>query len=530
MNIMDSHHDAGKARKASSHLPLTILLSAMLVIALYAVARYQGLWGETDTASFTRSMQAISGEGKLYPGNSAYAHGYGYPILGFWFSQIAGIRLSTFQLYVAILLAPWVILPAWLFYREITSSSKTATLATLILLIQPEFLFPLLRGTHEKFTRGLMLVCLYLFVRSWRSQSNLRRLLGFTLAFYLCAFGLVTFNVFLMTSFLAALAIATIFSWLAAKWLGTDIMSESRHFKWLGYKISTLFVLVFMFVFYIYPPSQVHIRILSSMADQLVTLFLGAEQAATNPYTVVNEGWINLPVYLLLSISNWLLLLSSMLVWLGSTWRMIRRRYSGSWSDLFLWALYASFAFEGALSIAIDFSGSVATNLQHRIFPSFAMLAAPLVARWLIKLPASKTGSKLVRIGLPVGISILALLAVLKATSEPLLSHKWNFHLPGEAQAVRWAETALPGRGLWTGFDERVNVSVAIRGEGLSPNLELDQYDLEPETRNVLISSLTRLRSQRLVEILPVKPDDLLTYDNGAVQIFHLRPRTPFQW
>jgi len=182
------------------------------------------------------------------------------------------------------------------------------------------------------------------------------------------------------------------------------------------------------------------------------------------------------------------------------------------------------------LSIALDLSGTFANNLQHRVFPSFAMLAAPLIAKWFVeKEKRFKISKNINRFALILGITLLAGLAILKATSEPLLSNKWNFSSPGELQAVRWANQALQNRGLWTGFDERVNVAFAIRQEVPAINLNLDQYDLEPETRDVLVSSITRLRSQRLKESLPVQPDDLITYDNGSVQIFHLRPRSPFQ-
>ena len=118
----------------------------------------------------------------------------------------------------------------------------------------------------------------------------------------------------------------------------------------------------------------------------------------------------------------------------------------------------------------------------------------------------------------------MVILAVLKATSEPLLSNKWNFHLPGEAQAVRWAEYKLSNRSLWTGFDERVNVAVSIRDEVSQSRLKLDQYDKETETRDVLVSSITQLRSQRLNAEIPIKPDDISTYDNGSAKIYHLRP------
>ncbi len=60
-------------------------------------------------------------------------------------------------------------------------------------------------------------------------------------------------------------------------------------------------------------------------------------------------------------------------------------------------------------------------------------------------------------------------------------------------------------------------------------NIKLDQYDREPETRDLLVSAIIRLRSQRMKEAIPVRPDDLITYDNGSAQIYHLRLRTPFQ-
>jgi hypothetical protein len=44
-----------------------------------------------------------------------------------------------------------------------------------------------------------------------------------------------------------------------------------------------------------------------------------------------------------------------------------------------------------------------------------------------------------------------------------------------------------------------------------------------------MISDVTRARSVRLGVPLPIESDSLLTYDNGQAQIYHLRPRTPYQ-
>ncbi len=107
---------------------------------------------------------------------------------------------------------------------------------------------------------------------------------------------------------------------------------------------------------------------------------------AVNPYEVVDNGWISLPVYLLLSLADWLLLAFSAFLWARQTLAWLARR-----------DLPAYHPRPGALGFlcrfrptehcqpAGGFSGALAANLQHRLYPSFAMLAAPLVGAWLAK-------------------------------------------------------------------------------------------------------------------------------------------------
>jgi hypothetical protein len=509
---------------------IALLIGTTLLIALFTLARYGGSWGETDTASFTQAMRAMLVESSLVPRSAAYSNGYGYPVLGVWLAQISGINLPSLQLYLTILLAPWVVLPAWLLYHELTVSNRTATIATIILLVQPEFIFPLLRGTHEKFTRGLMLICLFILVRRLRNHFKLHRVVGFMVAFYLCAFALITFNNLLATSFIAALALTLLLSWLVIRRTGSISVEESTIQPRLIYVIISLLVIAFIFTFYAYPPAQDQINVLHTIADRLVALLLQMEQVASNPYTVVTAGWVSLPVYFALSLANWLLLVISFAIWLSQASSVVRRQPFNSRNDLFLWALFGAFALQGILSIAVDFSGAVATNLQHRFFPSFAMIAAPLTAKWLVTWkPKSISLRKWLRIGFALGIALLMVLSTLKATSEPLLSNKWLFHLPGERQAILWAEQTLADRWIWTGFDERINTALLIRNVPENHKVHLDQYDLEPGTRNLLISTVTRLRGLRLGEPMPFSADDLITYDNGQAQIYHLRPRTQFQ-
>jgi hypothetical protein len=495
-------HDSNSKVSQGANRQIALIISATLLGALYMLMRYGGLWGETDTAIFTQAMRAIVAENSLVPKSVAYSNGYGYQILGIWLAQISGFKISSLQLYVVILLAPWVVLPAWLLYRELCDSGRAATFACIILLVLPDFLFPLLRGTHEKFTRGLMAICLFLLLKSMRDHQDLRRLVSLMVAFYFSAYALISFNNLLATSFIAALTLTALMTWLVQRWTGQMLIEKPTIHTRLIYVVSSLFVIAFIFTFYAYPPAQEQIRSMHTIADRIVALLLQFERVASNPYTVVTEGWISLPVYFALSLANWLLL-----------------------------GVSAAFTFQGILSILIDVSGAVATNFQHRIFPTFALIAAPFTAKWLVTWePESTALRKIMRVGIPSVIAVLAILALVKATSEPLLSNKWLFHLPGERQAIRWSDQTLADRWIWTGFDERVNTAVTIRNETKSQKVRLDQYDLEPETRNVLISQITRLRGLRVGELIPIDADDFVVYDNGQAQIYHLRPRTPFQW
>jgi hypothetical protein len=56
-----------------------------------------------------------------------------------------------------------------------------------------------------------------------------------------------------------------------------------------------------------------------------------------------------------------------------------------------------------------------------------------------------------------------------------------------------------------------------------------DWGEVDPGTQDFLISGVTHSRSVRLAQPLPIEADSFLTYDNGQAQIYHRRPRTPYQ-
>ncbi|MCL5027324.1 MAG: hypothetical protein M1531_12680 [Chloroflexi bacterium] len=559
-----------RRKNAYWELPARTEIAALLVVALliasYSMLRYGGLWGEADTNVFSAASWAALETGRLAEGpeQAVYPNGYGYQAVATFLANIAGLTVPAMQLYGSALLMVWIVVPAWLLYREFIGSKPGATLATAILLVQPELLFPVLRGTHEKFTRGLILLCLYLLVRSLHSRHRPSRFAALVLAYYLAIFALISFNNLLATSFIMVVGLALGLSWLVFHGNRSAFPSMPPAIRRLSYTLLVSIVLTFLFIFYAYTPARHDLLVLWSFGDQLAAWFsgIGGTEKVTSihPYTAVDTGWVSLPVYFTLSLANWLLLLGSGAIWLWQSIAWMRPRKAlgdeatsadennpgplrvwlwrgTSWlrrsereSDLLLWAFYGAFAFQVIVSIALDVSGALTSNLQHRAFPSFTMLAAPVAGKWLAEqMPWQAVGGRLAQAALWMGIAVLGVLSVLKSTNEPLLSNKWLFYLPGEVAAIEWAADTLSQRALWSGFDERMATSIGIR-YGIDPRkVRLTMSMVDAGVRDFLVSDVIRRQSLRLSMPLPVEGDSLITYDNGQAQIQHRRPRTPFQ-
>ncbi len=510
-----------------------LLLVIGLLVGFAQLLRYGPTPGEIDSAAFLRSISIVQQTGELAPSaGGAYTNGYGYPALGLFLADLSAITLGQLQLVGGALLLAWIVLPAWLACREFTRSELAASLATLILLAQPDFIFPLLRGTHEKFTRGLMFLCLYLLLRSLRSRAP-RQLSLQVVAFYLCAYAMIAFNNLLGSSFITAVGLALLLVWAYGRFFTSSAAIDRRLVARLGYVVAAMLVVAFIFTFYAYPPAQHQILLWESVIDRLVQLFLQVEEASSNPYTVVSLGWISHPVYFAVSSANWLLLGGSVVVWWAEALRWLKRRQAPP-HVLLLWAFYAAFIVQGVFSMAVDISGAIANNLQHRTFPSFVMLAAPLTAywvsqRWQTPRGAPAFASRGLRWALGTGMTVLMALSLLKATIEPALSNYWTFYTPSEYQAAAWSERALAGGSLWVGFNERVAVGYALRTDGRTMEVYLDTYTVDPYTRDFLLSQATLLYASRVNQPIPAPADSLVTYDNGDAQVHHKRPVTPFQ-
>jgi hypothetical protein len=501
----------------------------MVVVGLYFVARYSGRWAEADSAWLTDYIRVFAREGRLL-NSRVYPNGYAFQSISTFILALTGLDVATLQQIVYPVAASMVVLPAWVVYREFTGSTRGATLTTLLLFTQPEFLFMILRSSHEKFTRTLMLLCLFVLVRSFKALDRPWLLATNVGLFYLAAFSLIASNNLLAHSFIFALAIALLLGWLLSK-RNVILRQQSNYiFRRLSYATLICLGLAYIFPFYLYQPAQHDLLILQNIGDRIGALFLDVQTQASNPYTQVEAAWVEpvYSVYFMLSIANWIILATSLIIWVHQGLRWL-------WSDKMpetqvawlLWLFYAAFAAQGALSIITDFSGVLSSNLQHRLFPSFSTIAVGVVGAALVRW-RPRRHPRLIQLGLSVGIFCIAILSITKAINDPAVSNKWTFYQPSELAVLEWSDTHLKSAEIWTEYDERLAAAfVTIRGD--SANNNQFRYGMPPSMRNIILTAVTRLRGSRLHQPLPVPPDALQVYDNGEAGLYHLRPRTPYQ-
>lgn len=511
---------------------LILLCFFVSTLAIYFVSRYGGVWGGSDTSRLTRSIEQMVAEETLIPYWNAYSQGYGYPVLSTYLVNIIAIEVPIFQLFVVPFLTVWVVFPAWLLYRELIGFARGATLATVLLFTQPEFLFVLLRSSHEKFTRGLMLLGFYLLLRSLRTKKSLGNYSALVLCFYLSFYALLTMNNLFAYSYVLVLALTLLAVWSLAA-LGFQNVKKPSHrvSRRFFYVLVICLIMAFVFTFYAYPPARHVILVLKTGVDKVWALFLDFQLAdphsvtrMVNPFRVVSSGWISIPTYFVFSLANWLILIGSGLIWLAWTYQLLSGRFKPDERSLLLWAFYGAFAFLEALTIVFDLTGFVGGNLQVRLFPSFGMLAVAAVAGWLVTrqvsvLPFAKAFS-----GVMVGsFAFLSVLSLLKATNEPTFSNNWLFSHPSEQRALLWVDEHVRSSTIWTDFNERMNVIFNITHSRIDNSNRFDGFSPSVDVQYYLMSELVESRGLRLGRSAPFKADSLRIYDNGTTKIYRRR-------
>ena len=515
-------------------LHVLLLMLYLGGLATFLVVRLNGLWGENDMSVLAEIIQSMLNSAELVP-SDAYSQGYGYPVIATFLIRATGVSTAQFQMLLVPLLSVWLVLPAWLFYRELLRNERMASLATALLLIQPELLFVVLRSSHEKFTRGLMLLGYYILLRSLRSRNRLTTFGGLVLGFYMVCYSLITVNNLIANSYIVGTGIAVGLMLLIHRFVDDSSRVSPHLFRRLIYVLGSMFLIAFIFTYYLYEPASISLSLYSTATERVSVLVLniislGSRTNAVNPYQVVVTNWPSTSVYLLLSGANWVMLVSSALLWAYTTYQLFRKQIVLSQLQWLLWSLYAAYAGLTAAAIAIDASGFLGANLQLRIFPAFGMLAAPMIAQFIQLPPHWKPVKKRAFATLSGALlTIVCVLSIIKATNEPTVSNNWIFATTQEVRALDWIrEHGLRGE-LWTDYNERLNKIYKLLNVANPRSSNVRFTYQAPLAANIVVSDLVRLRSERFNRPLPGNLDDLHVYDNGTTDVYHRRPKTAYE-
>jgi hypothetical protein len=512
----------------TSRVVVIALFGAALAAGMYWVLRAGGRWAEGDSARMATSIRNVAQTGQLAPHLSGvYPNGYAYQAVSTAIMAFTGVDVVVLQQIVYPLFSAALILPAWALYREV-GGTRVAVIATSLLLLVPEFEFTVLRGSHERLDRTFTLILLWLVARGFRRRSGFRILVAHVALVALMAFGLVATNVLFGISLAAALGIGAAFSWVLSRRLPSAARSmrlfAQEVWQYLAWIAALIGVLVVIFVTFVYPPAGHALQAISVVPSQVVKLLLGSEPPS-NPYRTVTSSWVNSGVYLFLSVGNIVILVGSALAWAWFGRRWLRGQSTPSFALWTMWLLFAALAIQGILAVLADMTGVLGGNLEYRLFVSFTVVAAPIlaaaVARWQLGPFAAS--------GLAVCVFLVAIASLLKATNEPALSNQWTFYTADELRALEWADGHQRSTETWVGQDERL-AAAHMLAVGLPQNANSWVFkDVEPSARSFVISDIVVLQSLRVQRPIPPVGDEQRVYDNGTVQVYRKRALAAFE-
>ncbi|MER3478938.1 MAG: hypothetical protein C4327_00220 [Meiothermus sp.] len=521
----------GSPPRQEGQLAAFWLIAAIgLCFGLYFVLRYGGRWGEIDGVAFAGIIARVQLEGTInYAG--AYPHGYAYATWVSMLSYFTGRPIGELiQIYTPILGNVFLGIFGFAAFRRWLGSDRLGLIAASVLFLVPELVFTVSRGNHEKITVALTLLASLSLLRGFLEAQtrNWGLFAAWVAVYYLVAFALVTLNIFFGSSFIVASTLALIFALLFLGMRRRQPLPQLRiSTQRLALRVGASWLLVMLVVWYIYPIAGQNLEVLKTALAKLGALALSFTPES-NPYESTSTDWTSPTIYRLISSFRWILFLGSFAAWLMLLIPTLRIPEKASTPRVFLLALYGAFGLQLAAAIPVDLVGlESGSNLQVRMYTYFAVFAAPLFTLGLSRLLGSSPGRWRVA---GVAAVVLAVLSLLKATLDPLVSNRWMHYHAAEIEAIHtWSEHEQQSL-LWVGPETRLYDAYYMEYNFGPSNLnDLDVARRNPYAFHTLNSSLKAANSVAWGFPQSTWLLGNRVYDNGEAQIFHRAPQTPFQ-
>lgn len=518
------------------------LLMMALLYAAFFVLRYGGLWIENDTGVFSRQSFTFISHGSLFfPG--AYNHGFAYTAWLGSLSLITGINPATFNTIVMPFFGMILLLiPGYLAFHALLGSRRMAAIGAVVLATIPDITFSAVRGTHEKLSMAFVsmgLFCLFKAFDAIAKRHTSREYLLWIFTYLVVEFLNVGTNDYFATTFTFAITLTLGMGFLALKMRRIPTAANmGAALRTLGLSVLASWVIVFLVMFFVYPPEAQDFLLLQGALSRLRHLF-ATFTPSSNPYSLASSEWASKAAFELMNIFRWLVVMLSAIMWAIDIFQVVFKRRSLDVGRLFLLGMYTAFALLVVASIPLDFTGLAAgTNLEVRNFTYVILLGSPLVARALQGVIHSRTALKVghrtvylrkfIRPSAIAGMCLLLLVGFLKVTLDPLVSNNWLYYTPQEAQALRFFWTHSRNQTIWSGPDDRL-VFYAYSRLISNPNGNaVVGYKPKPFTEDYLDSPVVNASDTATYFPRFDYPASDRIYDDGGAQIYRMRPVSPF--
>lgn len=493
-----------------------ILISVYALLShIYFVIRFSGRWIEEDTGRMIKYAEHVQAQATMLPSAPVYPNGPGLSTLLTTLSELSGIKIHTLQLYIMPIVGVLPVLIGYLVFLEVTKNNKIALLSTFLLSVQPDFLLTSNRGTHEKFTYGLLLMSFFFMSRSFSRMNRTKEFVSNVLLFYVALLGMISYNFFFSATYIFASVVA-----LAIGYAVSQLPQAAASFRRLIYTSSTSTVFFFSYMFFLYTPSRHLFQVFDTLADKVGSVALATEHHVTPQYAYIFQWWASFETWLFLTLVNWIIALFSFVAWLLLVYRFSWKKQPLNSSMQLLLMFYSAFSLQLLVTIFADRFG-VFDNLELRVFPVLMFFAAPLAAVGISSAVNSHKMNanlrKWVKLFFVLLLVVFTVNSLLKATNDPLVSNKWWFYSVQEKEGLSWVHENLRGNSVWADIDARLT---AVYDSYSSVDTYRDINFRGPRAEYWFMTEFKKKRALAVRYLLPDLIDKPVIYDSGEVQIY----------
>jgi len=488
----------------------------VLASHFYFIFRYSGRWIEWDSGAMVKAIQSMCEEGTIFP-TITYINGFGAQVIASFFINILNITVQEYSIFLHPIITTLYVFVAYLTFLEFTKKESVALLSTFLISLQPEFFWTSSRNTHEGFTYLMIFISTYVLVKNFDTKTNFSKYISYIIIYYISISCLITQNIFFASSYSISLFFIFILGYLISKKIKTY-----TNFRRLVYSSGIFIILIFFFMFYLYPPAEFFLISGVNYLDRIEKLLFIVESQSTPQYTYIFKMWKYPYLWFILTLFNWVIAAFSFIMYLKLLKSFFRTKSpTHSPAILALLLLYTALSSLLVVYIIADRFGEFGSNMELRIFPVLMIYAVPLASMLIIEIINSHSLSQRKKVFIKFCFILILLLfignSLLKGTNDPSVSNKWIHYSLQEEYGIVWVDNYLCEKSIWADCDERLLNVYNLKTD--SDSYRRVSFRSKSDGAYIFVSGIIEKRAKTLGYSIPKYEESEILYNNGDVEI-----------